>query len=61
MKNINFENLTNEEKLVISMKESLRRYKSIEELTEEKAFYGALIGKIASDMKKLGIYDKYFN
>lgn len=59
MKNTSFENLTHEEKLVLSMKGSLKKFKEIEEPTK-KAFYGALIGKIAEEMKELGIYNKYF-
>lgn len=57
-KNISFENLSKEEKLVLSLKESLNRYKCTK--GEEQAFYGALIGAIAHDLKLLGIYDKCF-
>lgn len=55
----NFGNLTNEEKLVLTLKESLERYKIGDEV--EKEFYGTLVGKIAHDLKVLGVYDKYFN
>ena len=49
-----FEELTGVEQMVLAMKGALNKFKSTDNETE-KAFYGALIGKLCIDLKEMGI------
>ena len=49
-----FEELTGVEQMVLTMKGALNKFKSTDNETE-KAFYGALIGKLSIDLKEMGI------
>ena len=49
-----FEELTEVEQMVLTMKGALSKFKSADNETE-KAFYGALIGKLSIDLKEMGI------
>ena len=49
-----FEELTEVEKMVLAMKGALNEVKNTDNETE-KAFYGALIGKLSIDLKEMGI------
>ena len=49
-----FEELTEVEKMVLAMRGALNEVKNTDNETE-KAFYGALIGKLSIDLKEMGI------
>ena len=49
-----FEELTEAEQMVLTMKGALNKFKSADSETE-KAFYGALIGKLSIDLEEMGI------
>ena len=49
-----FEELTGVEQMVLTMKGALNKFKSTDNETE-KAFCGALIGKLSIDLKEMGI------
>ena len=49
-----FEELTEAEQMVLTMKGALNKVKNTDNETE-KAFYGALIGKLSIDLKEMGI------
>ena len=49
-----FEKLTEVEQMVLTMKGALNKFKNTDNETE-KAFYGALIGKLSIDLKEMGI------
>ena len=49
-----FEELTEIEKMVLAMRGALNKVKNTDNETE-KAFYGALIGKLSIELKGIGI------
>ena len=53
--NKNFEELTEKELMIISLKGDLEKYKAEEEETEQKAFLGAFISETVEQLKNLGI------